>query len=108
MARVHASLLVVGRLNLTSQFRRFISDTAQRPPYKWLALLNLIFAIGAKYSHLVNAEWKGDEGDDLIHFSRARFLAISSETILEHPDLQIIQIMGLMSFYLLANGQVNR
>ncbi|KAJ4507579.1 hypothetical protein HRR83_004159 [Exophiala dermatitidis] len=108
MARVHPSFPVVGKVNLTSQFRRFINGTVQNPPEKWLAILNMIFAIGAKYSHLVNAEWKGDERDHLIYFTRARLLNINSETLFQHPDLQQIQIIGLMSFYLLCTSQVNR
>ncbi|KIY00048.1 uncharacterized protein Z520_04686 [Fonsecaea multimorphosa CBS 102226] len=108
MQRVHSSFPVVGRLNLTTQFRRFISGTVQRPPEKWLAILNLIFAIGAKYSHLIKAEWKGDERDHLIYFTRARLLSMNSETIFHHPDLQQIQVLGLMSFYLLCVSQVNR
>lgn len=108
MARVHPSFPVVGRLNLTNQFRRFISGTVQSPPEKWLAVLNMIFAIGAQYSHLINAEWKGDDRDHLIYFTRARLLNINSETLFEHPDLQQIQIIGLMSFYLLCTSQINR
>jgi hypothetical protein len=108
MDRIHPSFPVIGRLNLKRQVRYLFSGTVQRPPNKWLSVLNLIFAISAKYSHLANAEWKSDQGDHIIYFTRARLLAISSETIFEHPDLQTIQIMGLMSFYLLANGQVNR
>lgn len=108
MERVHATFPVVGRLNLTNQFRKFISGTIQRPPEKWLAILNMIFAVGAKYSHLINAEWKGDERDHLIYFTRARLLSVSPETVFQHPDLQEIQILGLMSFYLLCISQVNR
>jgi len=108
MDKVHPSFPVIGRLNLKRQVRYLFSGTFQRPPHKWLSVLNLIFAISAKYSHLANTEWKCDAGDHSIYFARARLLAINSETIFEHPDLQTIQIMGLMSFYLLANGQVNR
>ncbi|EXJ55022.1 uncharacterized protein A1O5_12761 [Cladophialophora psammophila CBS 110553] len=108
MQRVHSSFPVIGRLNLTTQFRRFIRGTVQRPPEKWLAILNLIFAIGAKYSHLIKAEWKGDERDHLIYFTRARLLSMNSETIFHHPDLQQIQVLGLMSFYLMCNSQINR
>jgi hypothetical protein len=108
MQRIHSSFPFVGRLNLTSQFRRFISGTVQRPPEKWLAILNLIFAIGAKYSHLINAEWKGDERDHLIYFTRARLLTVNAETLFQPPDLQTIQVVSLMSLYLLCNSQINR
>jgi hypothetical protein len=108
MQRIHSSFPFVGRLNLTSQFHRFISGQIQRPPEKWLAILNLIFATGAKYSHFINADWKGDERDHLIYFTRARLLSVNSETLFQHPDLQTIQILGLTALYLLCCGQINR
>ena len=108
MQRVHPSFPFIGRLNLTNQFRRFISGTVHRPPEKWLAIVNLIFAIGARYSHLINADWKGDDRDHLIYFTRARLLAVNSETLFQHPDLQMIQVLSLMSLYLLCSSQINR
>ena len=108
MTRVHPSFPIVGRANLTAQFSKFVTGKVQRPPPKWLAIINMIFAISAKYSHLIHAEWKGDERDDLIYFTRARLLSINMETLFEHPDLQSIQILGLISFYFLSTSQINR
>lgn len=109
ITRVHPTFPVVGRTNLTNQFHRFFSGAiATRPPEKWLAILNLIFAIAAQYSHLVKAEWEADERDHLIYFTRARLLSINSETMFQHPDLQHIQILALMSFYLMCISQINR
>ncbi|KIW44940.1 uncharacterized protein PV06_03374 [Exophiala oligosperma] len=108
ISRVHSTFPVVGKINLGSQFRKFISGTVQRPPEKWLAIINMIFAIGARYSHLVKADWQGDERDHLIYFTRARLLTMNSETLFQHPDLQQIQVLSLMSFYLLCAGHVNR
>ncbi|KAI1629128.1 fungal-specific transcription factor domain-containing protein [Exophiala viscosa] len=108
MDRCHATFPVVGRTNLTAQFKKYITGSVQTPPEKWLAILNMIFAIGAKYSHLIKADWRGDERDHLIYFTRARLLHMNSETLFQHPDLQQIQILGLMSFYLLCVSQVNR
>lgn len=108
LTRVHPAFPIIGRLNLASQFQKFVSGQATRPPEKWLAILNLIFAISAKYSHLVQADWKGDERDHLIYFTRARLLSVNSETVFSHPDLQVIQIAGLISFYFLCISQINR
>ena len=108
MTRVHPSFPIVSKINLTIQFQKFLSGQAQRPPEKWLAILNLIFAIAAKYSHLVQADWKGDERDHIIYFTRARLLSVNSETVFQHPDLQVIQITGLISFYFVCIHQINR
>ncbi|KAK5297990.1 hypothetical protein LTR99_007679 [Exophiala xenobiotica] len=106
--RIHPSFPIIGKINLRTQFRKFIGGTVQKPPEKWLAILNMIFAIAARYSHLVKADWRGDERDHLIYFTRARLLTMNSETLFQHPDLQHIQLLGLMSFYLLCVSQVNR
>lgn len=108
MNRVHATFPIVGRINLHNQFTKFLARPMNRPPQKWLAIINIIFAISAKLSHLVQAEWRADERDHLIYFTRARLLSIDAETLFNHPDLQGIQILGLMSFYLLSIEQVNR
>lgn len=108
MQRVHPTFPIVGQVNLSTQFYRFIANSNQRPPDKWLAIVNMIFAISAKYSHLIQAEWRGDERDHAVFFSRARMLAISQDTFFMHPDLQTIQVIGLMAFYLKCIGQINR
>ena len=108
MARVHPTYPIVGKSILTSQFQKFLAGRIQNPPNQWLAIVNLIFAIGAKYSHLIQAEWEGDDRDHLIYFSRARLLALNGESIFAHPDLQHIQVVGLMAFYLLCTNQINR
>lgn len=108
ITRVHPTFPLIGKVNLSNQFHKFVNGSVQRPPEKWLAIVNLIFAIGATYSHRIKAEWEGDERDHLIYFTRARMLSITSETIFQHPDLQQIQIIGLMSFYLMCISQINR
>lgn len=108
MTRTHPTFPIVGKVNLTTQFNKFVSGQVQRPPEKWLAIINLIFAIGAKYSHLIQAEWKGDERDHLIYFTRARLLAVQNDTLFQHPDLQTIQIAGLISLYFMCISQINR
>lgn len=108
VTRVHPSFPLVGRVNLQNQFSKFLSRPASKPPAKWLAILNLIFAISAKYSHLVQADWQADERDHLIYFTRARLLVIDSDTLFLHPDLQMIQVFGLMGYYLMVSNQVNR
>ena len=106
--RVHPTYPILGRRILTAQFQKFESGQAQRPPKKWLAILNLIFAIAARYSHLIQANWEEDEGDHSIYFTRARLLSVNSEAVFQHPDLQMIQIYGLISFYFLCISQMNR
>ncbi|KAH3297912.1 hypothetical protein KXV87_004877 [Aspergillus fumigatus] len=54
----------------------------------------------------------GDNGgvtdDETLYFSRAWRLSMSDIALLDHPNLQQVQVEGLTSFYLLSVGQVNR
>jgi hypothetical protein len=106
LSRVHPTFPIIGKSTFTTQFRRFMAG--QVPGEKWLAILNLIFAISACYSHLVRAEWRGDDRDHLVYFSRARLLSLNGDAIFQHADLQQIQVTGLMALYLLCTNQVNR
>ncbi|KAL9609236.1 MAG: hypothetical protein Q9167_005971 [Letrouitia subvulpina] len=104
----HPVLPILGRITFVSQYHRFFENIRRDPGPKWLAILNLVFAIGARYSHLILAEWRGSENDHLIYFTRARLLGFNSHKVLEHAELQRVQIAGLMAFYLLATHQINR
>ncbi|KAL9114288.1 MAG: hypothetical protein Q9227_001710 [Pyrenula ochraceoflavens] len=111
LSTVHPSFPIIGRNNFTSQYRQFWGkphDVSIRRATKWRAILNLIFAIGAKYAHLVQADWRGDERDHLVYFTRARHLSLGADVMFAHPDLQLIQVYGLTGFYLLSTNQVNR
>lgn len=108
MRKVHPSFPITGRITLTAQFHKFVTGQVQRPPEKWLAIINMIFAIGAKYSHFVQADWQGDDRDHLVYFTRARHLCMNGDSLFQHPDLQQIQILGLTAFYFLCISQINR
>lgn len=76
---------------------------------RWLAMLNLMFAIGSLYGRLTNADWKEEsEIEHLKYFSRARVLSLDEGSILEVPDLQQVQVVGLAAIYLIASNQTNR
>ncbi|KIW13820.1 hypothetical protein PV08_06600 [Exophiala spinifera] len=108
LQHAHSTFPIIGKSTLTSQFHRFLSKPFQRPPDVWLAIINMIFAIAARYATLVGVDPGGNVEDHLVYFTRARYLAIDSETLFKFPDLQLIQVFGLMTFYFLCTSQINR
>ena len=106
MTRIHPTFPIIGKSTFTTQFRRFM--VGEMPGGKWLAILNVIFAISARYSHIIRADWRGDDRDHLVYFSRARILSLNGDTIFQHADLQQIQVTALMALYLLCTNQINR
>ncbi|KAF2188537.1 hypothetical protein K469DRAFT_566173 [Zopfia rhizophila CBS 207.26] len=94
------------------QFHEYYESIRQRRsntvPERWQAILNLVFAIAANYSHLVKAEWRGDERDHLVYQSRARMLGLKGAALISPPDLSLIQITGLLAIYYQSIGHVSR
>lgn len=109
MVAFHPSFNVIREKTFTTQYRQFyrqLESSVQRPPRKWLAVLNMVFAIGCYYCHLAG-EHRGGEDED-VFMARARKLGLSETALFEHSDLQQIQVEFLVAFYLLAQDQVNR
>lgn len=104
----HASFPVVGKAIFLSQCRSFYSNSTTHPGNKWMALLNMVFAIAARHSELSGDQPQLDHNIHAVYFSRAWRLHTSESVLLESPNLQQTQVEGLISLYLLSIGQANR
>jgi hypothetical protein len=71
------------------------------------AILNIIFAIGASYAHLIG-DAQGDERDHYLYYTRARMLGLEGGSFVNHPDIQVVQLAALTGFYYLCSSQINR
>ncbi|KAL4873410.1 hypothetical protein BDV12DRAFT_159948 [Aspergillus spectabilis] len=107
LSTVHPVFPIISRILFTSQYRNFYDNSA-RPGDKWLAILNLIFAISSYHAHLMQAPWRGEERDHYVYLARARALGMNSDALFTHPDLQQVQVEALTAFYLLSTNQINR
>jgi hypothetical protein len=60
----------------------------------WYAIVNLVLAIGARFSRLANAEWSTDALEESLYFSRAYQLLGLNEIaiVLAPPDLTLVQV----------------
>lgn len=74
---------------------------------KQRAILNIIFAIGATYAHLIG-EGQGDERDHVLYSTRARMLGLHGEWLLDQPTVQLVQVAALTGFYYLCSSQISR
>lgn len=86
----------------------FTATTPHRMPEKWLAILNLVFAIGARFSHFTEADWQVNSRDHIIYQSRAHLLNLDEPSLVHLPDLMQVQITALFAFYASTVGNVNR
>ncbi|KAF1963092.1 hypothetical protein CC80DRAFT_105298 [Byssothecium circinans] len=112
MDKVHDNFQILPKKLFQDQCYRYFKTsqeggTASRLNPKWQAIVNLIFAIGAKYTH-VNTGWQANHEDHLIYQARARSFGWNNTTLTQHPDLPQIQVAGLLAFYYLSVGQISR
>ncbi|KAJ5496261.1 hypothetical protein N7463_008248 [Penicillium fimorum] len=106
LINVHPTFSAVRKMTFISQYQQFFNN-GLTPPRKWLAILNMIFAIGFCYCRLIDEPQSTGE-QDLIYLTRARHLGLHSNVLFENTDLQQIQLELLVAVYLLCLGQVNR
>lgn len=103
----HPYFPIINRPLFCDQYGRFF-DSFALPGDKWMAILNMVFAIAANYAHVAQLDWRGDPQDHLLYLTRARMLSMSGDEVFRHPDLQQVQVEGLMAFYLISTDQIHR
>ncbi|KAJ4353103.1 hypothetical protein N0V95_003637 [Ascochyta clinopodiicola] len=112
MSKVHDSFPILPRKTFEDQFRKYFTalqnGNAPHLSPKWQAILNIVFAIGAKYSHLSKASWRAEHCDHIVYQARARAFGLNDRTLTNHSDVPQIQSLGLLAFYWLSVGQVSR
>ena len=72
---VHAPFRIIEE-SFFEQMRTFyeIVQRGKVPPIvgsRWKAVMNMLFAIGARFSHLIGIDWQAGDRDHLIYMSRA-------------------------------------
>lgn len=112
MKTVHDKFPIVAKKPFVSRFYQYYASVGQGQPQqvspRWQGLLNLVFAIGAVYSHLNREAWRSNDRDHLVYHSRAWGLTLKDPWWFSHPDLPQLQITGLLAIYYLAIGHLNR
>ncbi|KAJ5558861.1 hypothetical protein N7461_002833 [Penicillium sp. DV-2018c] len=105
---MHASFPFVGKLYFWKQFRAFYANPGKQPGRAWIAVFNLVLAIASRHSSLMREEPEADTGAHMSYFTRAWQLYMRNSAVLDHPNLQQVQVESLMSLYMLSIGHINR
>ncbi|KAJ4295076.1 hypothetical protein N0V90_007084 [Kalmusia sp. IMI 367209] len=113
MITVQGSFPFLSETSFRHQFDQYYNSVLYGTPcslsHRWLALLNLVFAIGTKYLRLLETVCQPEDQDHHIYYSRGHMLGIDGFSLVGgHPDLLEIQLTALLAFYFLSIGHVNR
>ncbi|KAJ5715824.1 uncharacterized protein N7483_013005 [Penicillium malachiteum] len=107
LTSVHPEFPIVHRPLFRSQYLKYW-EHAEQPGDKWLAILNMMFAIASLYATRTRGSWQDDENDHRLYFKRAKLLSMTEAEFFSRPDLQQVQVEGLCAFYLLASDQFEK
>lgn len=104
---IHPFFPIVRANLFLDQYKSLWVETSPRPGRKWLAIFNMILAIGCRQLQFVQEPLPDDVNDSLF-FARARELSINENMTLEHADLQQVQVEALVTLYFMVSMQINR
>lgn len=107
LENVQNCLPVIRNDFFVAQYNHCYLKKGDPPSRKWLAVLNMIFAIACAFGRLSGREAL-PEADENVFSSRAKSLSISDNVLYDHSDLQQVQAETLMAFLLLIQSQINR
>jgi len=107
----HDHFPITGRKYFGDQLVRCLAannnpGSLQSLPPMWRVIINIVFAIGARYASLTGQSHNHDE--HITYYTRARWIGIKGDFFIEHPDYQKIQVAVLLGFYFLTLGHINR
>ncbi|KAL4933013.1 Zn(II)2Cys6 transcription factor [Aspergillus undulatus] len=105
---VHPSFPIIAKIPFEQQYDLYYTRTDIQPTKRWLTILNLVFALASKFAQLVSKPWVSEADSPMTCFTRARKLNFTESQLLEHPNLQQVQVEGLTAFFLMAIGHINR
>ncbi|KAJ5261350.1 hypothetical protein N7478_011945 [Penicillium angulare] len=104
---IHSEFPIINKQLFRTQYMN-LWECSQQPGDKWLAILNMMFAIAALHIHCLHPQWNDRNYDHSMYFTRAKLLSMTEADLLGHPDLQQIQIEALCAFYLLATEEFDK
>ncbi len=90
---------------MTVQAAGSISTWSQRP---FLAVCNLVWATAARWLEMTELAERTDAENHLIYYARARSLGFDHRIQFDSADVQTLQGMGILAFYLLINNSIQR
>ena len=95
-------------------FLRILDQLCAEPKHttwaerRTLGLANIIFALGAKWLDDTNLDQNGITESHTTYYARARSLGLDHRILFDHPDVQMVQAIGILAFYLMTNGSIQR
>lgn len=106
---VHPFFPVLSQRDFVAQYQSYFET--RHPPRSsihWIAMLNLVFALGALYGYSCKASFIGSDKDHVLYFLRSRILSQEPTHMFDFPTMDHVQYTTMSGIYLFASCQMNR
>ncbi|KAL1953994.1 hypothetical protein VTO42DRAFT_1849 [Malbranchea cinnamomea] len=106
---IHPIFPILPEDEFLSQYGTYL-QTRQIPngDYIWLAILNIVFAIGALHEHHKRRLLDHATNDHTVFWIRSQTLVQETSFVVDIPTLEHIQFTTLTGLYLISQYQINR
>lgn len=120
---VHPSFLVLDRARFMADLQKFdvstlseYSETGEwrwskslsQEQQNWMSMANIVFAISARFAHLVGPDWSGSDNDHRIYMARARALGMETRILGSDPSIMQTTILALYGLYLITTDELSK
>lgn len=105
---MHPFIPVIPQEDFIFQYQSYCKTTqAPNGSYLWVAILNVVFAIGALYTEYAQIPCESAE-DHSIYWMRSRILGQEPLQMVGVPTVEHIQLVTLSGMYCIATCQIHR
>jgi hypothetical protein len=106
---VHPLCPILSESHFMAQYDGYLQRNAlPEGGHVWLAILNIVLAIGDLYTQRVQTPRESPRDDDTIFWLRSNALSPDTSHILGVPTLPQIQLLSATGLYFLSRYQINR
>jgi hypothetical protein len=106
---IHPFYPILSESHFMTQYNVYLQRNAlPEGGHVWLAILNIVLAIGDLYTQCVQTSQESPGDDDTIFWLRSHALSPDTSHILGVPTLPQIQLLSVTGLYFLSRYQINR
>jgi hypothetical protein len=106
---IHSTFPILSQKEFMIQYHSYYQTThAPNNSFLWIAILNMVFALGAIHAHYVQAPYRGPENDHIIYSARSRMLSQELGQMPDLPTMEHVQLTTISGMYYVTISRINR
>jgi hypothetical protein len=106
---LHPVFPILSQKEFMIQYHSYYQMThAPNNSFLWIAILNVVFALGAIHAHYLQAAFRGPENDHIIYSTRSQMLSQELGQMPDQPTMEQVQLITIRGMYYITTCRINR